>query len=176
MKKPLVQILLSFFCACSLEARPILELRENFLGWGFGMFIHFNMATFNERDWANGHEDPATFAPDRLDCSQWADAAAAAGMKYAVLTVKHTGGWYLWDSKHTDSHDTTAYKNIRNGKGDIVREFVDAFRARARGSRPDCIIACPAITAENGATRGCWRGSRVLKECLRKQRTGTWNS
>ena len=94
------------------------------------MFIHFNMATFNEREWANGYEDPATFAPDQLDCSQWADAASAAGMNYAVLTVKHTGGWCLWDSAYTESHDTAAFKNFRNGKGDIVREFVDAFRAK----------------------------------------------
>lgn len=121
---------LSLLGASSSEARPIAELREEFLGWGFGMFIHFNMATFNERDWANGHEDPATFAPDRLDCAQWAEAAAAAGMKYAVLTVKHTGGWCLWDSKHTESHDMAAFKNFRDGKGDIVREFVDAFRAK----------------------------------------------
>lgn len=110
--------------------RSIEELREEFLKWKFGMFIHFNMATFNERDWANGHEDPATFAPDRLDCGQWADAAAAAGMKYAVLTVKHTGGWCLWESAHTETHDTEAFKNFRNGQGDIVREFVHAFGAR----------------------------------------------
>jgi alpha-L-fucosidase len=74
-------------------------LREKFLEWRFGMFIHFNMATFNNRQWATGTEDPATFAPAKLDCGQWLDAAAAAGMKYAVLTVKHTGGWCLWDSK-----------------------------------------------------------------------------
>jgi alpha-L-fucosidase len=50
-------------------------------------------------------------------------------MKYAVLTVKHTGGWCLWDSQHT-THDITALTNYRQGKGDLVREFVDAFRAR----------------------------------------------
>jgi alpha-L-fucosidase len=94
------------------------------------MFIHFNVATYNEREWANGHEDPSSFAPDKLDCGQWADAAESAGMDYAVLTVKHTGGWCLWDSKHTESHDATAFKNYKNGKSDIVREFVDAFRAR----------------------------------------------
>lgn len=117
------------FAACATVPRPTAELREDFLDWEFGMFIHFNMATFNEREWANGHEDPATFAPDQLDCAQWAEAAAAAGMEYAVLTVKHTGGWCLWDSAYTDSHDMTAFKNYQNGQGDIVRKFVDAFRA-----------------------------------------------
>lgn len=105
------------------------KLRQEFLSWKFGMFLHFNMATFNNQQWAGGYEDPATFAPDKLDCGQWADAAKAAGMKYAVLTVKHTGGWCLWDSQYT-THDITAFQNYKNGKGDIVREFVDAFRAR----------------------------------------------
>ena len=100
-----------------------------FLKLRFGMFLHFNMATYVDREWANGHEDPALFKPDKLDCGQWADVARAAGMKYAVLTVKHTGGWCLWDSQHT-THDIARFVNYKNGQGDIVREFVDAFRAR----------------------------------------------
>jgi alpha-L-fucosidase len=115
------------------EAKPISQLREDFLKWKFGMFIHFNVATFNEREWANGYEDPATFEPDNLDCNQWAEAAASAGMEYAVLTVKHTGGWCLWDSKYTASHDMTAFANYKDGKGDLVRDFVDSFRAHGIG-------------------------------------------
>lgn len=107
--------------------RPLAQLREEFLTWKYGMFIHFNIATYNEREWANGYEDPLTFAPANLDCDQWAAAAKAGGMKYAVLTVKHTEGYSLWDSAHTN-HDITAFKNYKDGKGDIVREFVDAFR------------------------------------------------
>lgn len=105
------------------------KLWEEFLKWKFGLFLHFNLATFNNAEWANGYEDPATFAPDKLDCGQWADAAKAAGMNYAVLTVKHTEGYPLWDSAHT-THDITAFKNFKDGKGDIVREFVDGFRKR----------------------------------------------
>ena len=104
-------------------------LREDFLKLRFGLFLHFNMATYVDREWANGYEDPALFKPDKLDCRQWAEVARDAGMKYGVLTVKHTGGWCLWDSDHT-THDMTGFVNYKNGKGDIVREFVDAFRAR----------------------------------------------
>ena len=43
--------------------------------------------------------------------------------------MKHTEGYPLWDSR-TTTHDITAFKNYKAGKGDIVREFVDAFRAR----------------------------------------------
>jgi alpha-L-fucosidase len=110
------------------KAKPVGQLRDEFLTWKFGMFIHFNVATFNEREWANGYEDPATFAPDKLDCRQWAQAARAAGMHYAILTVKHTGGWCLWDSAHTETHDAAAFLNFKAGKGDIVRDYVDAFR------------------------------------------------
>jgi alpha-L-fucosidase len=105
------------------------SFRQDFLKLKFGMFLHFNVATFADREWATGYEDPAIFAPAKLDCRQWASAAKDAGMNYAVLTVKHTGGWCLWDSKYT-THDITAFKNFRKGKGDLAREFVDAFRAR----------------------------------------------
>ncbi len=115
--------------ACAAETNNATRAQEEFLQWKSGLFLHFNIATFNNQEWANGYEDPATFAPDKLDCGQWADAAKAAGMKYAVLTVKHTGGWCLWDSQHT-THDVAAFKNFKGGKGDVVREFVDAFRAR----------------------------------------------
>ncbi len=105
------------------------QLQEQFLSWRFGLFLHFNLATFADVDWATGYEDPALFNPAKLDCGQWADVAKAAGMKYAVLTAKHTEGYALWDSAVT-THDITAFKNFRSGNGDLVREFVDAFRAR----------------------------------------------
>jgi alpha-L-fucosidase len=105
------------------------QVQAEFLKWKFGLFLHFNIATFNGQEWANGYEDPLTFAPTNLDCGQWADAAKAAGMNYAVLTVKHTEGYPLWDSADT-THDITAFKNFKGGRGDVVREFVDAFRSR----------------------------------------------
>ena len=101
------------------DADATTRRREEFLDWKFGMFIHYNIATYHDRQWATGREDPATFKPDKLDCNQWIESAAAAGMKYAVLTVKHTGGYCLWDSKHTASQDITAFVNYKDGKGDI---------------------------------------------------------
>lgn len=139
--KPFLPLALSALFCCTLTATAqspgtpqapdaaTAKLSEQFLSWKFGLFLHFNIATFNGQEWANGYEDPATFAPEKLDCGQWADAAKAAGMRYAVLTVKHTEGYPLWDSQNT-THDVTAFKNFKDGKGDVVREFVDAFRAR----------------------------------------------
>jgi alpha-L-fucosidase len=106
----------------------LLDMRQKeFSKWKYGMFLHFNMGTYVNKEWATGYEDPLLFNPSKLDCRQWAKVIKSAGMNYAVLTVKHTGGWCLWDSKYT-THDITAFKNFRNGKGDIVREFVDACR------------------------------------------------
>ena len=34
------------------------KLGEEFLRWKFGLFLHFNIATFNGQEWANGYEDP----------------------------------------------------------------------------------------------------------------------
>ena len=100
---------------------------KEFSSWKYGMFLHFNLATYTGREWTNGHEDPLLFNPAKLDCNQWMSAIKAAGMNYAVLTVKHTEAYPLWDSKYTD-HDITAFKNYKDGKGDIVREYVNACR------------------------------------------------
>jgi alpha-L-fucosidase len=110
-------------------AAPLSDQQRDFMKWRFGMFLHFNLGTFADRDWASGYEDPDLFNPTKLDCGQWADAARAAGMTYMVLTVKHTEGIALYDSAAT-THDITLFRKFRGGKGDIVREFVDACRSR----------------------------------------------
>ncbi len=132
-----------------MQAKPQSQLQEEFLTWNFGMFIHFNLGTFVSREWANGYEDPALFSPGKLDCGQWADAARSAGMKYAVLTTKHTEGYALWDSKYT-THDITAFKNYKDGKGDIVREYVDAFHKR--GLKVGLYYCFPGDYSGQGAT------------------------
>ncbi len=129
IRKLCVLMALLFLAVSPVRSAELSGAQKEFQKLGFGLFLHFNMATFVDLEWANGYEDPALFRPGKLDCGQWAEAAEAAGMKYAVLTVKHTGGWCLWDSKHT-THDIAAFKNYKGGRGDIVREFVDAFRAR----------------------------------------------
>jgi alpha-L-fucosidase/acetyl esterase/lipase len=114
----------------NIQEKDLFMKKQNeFSSWQFGLFLHFNMGTFANLEWTNGYEDPKIFAPGKLDCGQWAAAAAAAGMKYGILTAKHTGGWCLWPSAYT-RHGVQSFSNFKEGKGDIVREFVDAFRAR----------------------------------------------
>lgn len=115
--------------AATVGENELSAAQREFMTWKFGMFVHFNLGTFADIDWAGGYEDPALFAPTKLDCGQWADEAKAAGMRYMVLTVKHTEGIALYDSALT-THDITLFKNFRGGHGDIVREFVEACRSR----------------------------------------------
>ena len=97
MKKSLL-IALAFIATCnSLYAQPKIwdetETRktERMKWWTdarFGMFIHYNMATYKGVQWVPGYHSPADFNPGGpVDTDAWADAAKAAGMKYAVLTA-----------------------------------------------------------------------------------------
>ncbi len=100
----------------------------------FGMFIHWGLYSQPARhEWVKNYEkihDPdyqkyfEHFEPDLYDPSAWAKAAAAAGMKYFVITTKHHEGFCLWDSQYTDYKAT----NTPIGR-DLLKEMVDAFRA-----------------------------------------------
>jgi len=96
------------------------------------MFLHFGVNTFTDREWGDGHEDPAIFAPAALDARAWARTARDAGFRAMALTAKHHDGFCLWPTR-TTSH-SVASSPFRGGQGDVVREFVDA--CRAEGLRP----------------------------------------
>lgn len=100
----------------------------------FGMFIHFGAYAVAARgEWVKSNERLTTeqyqqyvdaFNPVDFDAKKWAKLAREAGMKYAVLTAKHHDGFCMFDSKLTDYKVSTRF-----GGRDIVREFLDAFRA-----------------------------------------------
>ncbi len=100
----------------------------------FGMFIHWGLYALPARhEWVKNAERMTNeqyqkyfnlFDPDLYDPHEWALMAKKAGMKYVVLTAKHHEGFCLFDSKYTDYKST----NTPYGK-DLVKEYVDAFRA-----------------------------------------------
>ncbi|HTE00431.1 MAG TPA: alpha-L-fucosidase [Mucilaginibacter sp.] len=101
----------------------------------FGMFIHWGLYSGAARhEWVKHNEHMTNqeyqkyfdeFNPDHFDPKKWAREAKAAGMKYAVLTSKHHEGFCLFDSKYTDYKATNT-----QAKRDLVKEFVEAFRAQ----------------------------------------------
>jgi alpha-L-fucosidase len=109
--------------------KTVKQLQEDFRKLKFGMFLHYNMATYKGVQWVAGYHSPAEFNPgvDTIDTDAWADAAVSAGMKYGVLTAKHVAGFCLWDSKYTTydvMHPDCPYKK------DIVAQFVKSFKSR----------------------------------------------
>ncbi|WP_298487886.1 alpha-L-fucosidase [uncultured Maribacter sp.] len=103
------------------------QLKEEFIDKRFGMFICYNIMSYGA-EWGEANYPIESFNPQKLDCNQWAEAAVSAGMKFGLLTTKHHEGFALWDTKYSD-YDvaSTPYKK------DIVRQYVDAFRAKGLG-------------------------------------------
>jgi len=100
----------------------------------FGMFIHWGIYAIPARgEWVASQERIPQqeyqkyfeqWNPSSYDPKAWARLAREAGMKYAVLTAKHHDGFCLFDSSLTD------YKSVNTACGrDLVREYLDAFRA-----------------------------------------------
>ena len=100
-----------------------------FQDWAFGLFFHFGIRTFYEghRDWDGKPMPAGAFNPTALDCRQWTAAARAAGAKYAVLVAKHHDSFANWPTRYSDY--SVAQTPWKGGKGDVVREFVEACRA-----------------------------------------------
>ena len=95
----------------------------------YGMFIHFNMNTFAGAEYDNGKMAAESFNPVNTDVDQWLLTARDAGMKYAVLTAKHTGGFCLWDSKVIWKGKEYDYDVASSGyKKDIVAQFIQSCR------------------------------------------------
>jgi len=108
--------------------KSVKELQEDFRKLKFGMFIHYNMATYKGVQWVAGYHSPADFDPGgKVDTDAWADAAKSAGMTYGVLTAKHVAGFCLWGSEHTTydvMHPDCPYKQ------DLVAQFIKSFKSR----------------------------------------------
>ncbi|WP_372489970.1 alpha-L-fucosidase [Chitinophaga sedimenti] len=109
--------------AQSISAEQLRKDQQDFVNLGFGMFIHYGIATYVDDDWADPDAPASLFNPKKLDADQWAKAAKTANMTYGCLTTKHHSGFPIWDTK------TTSY-NVMNSplKRDVVKEYADAFR------------------------------------------------
>ena len=107
--------------------KSVKVLQDDFLRLKFGLFVHFNMATYKGVQWVSGYLDPSTFnsGGDAIDTDAWADATVSAGMRYSVLTAEHVSAFCLWGSKYTIydvMHPDRPYQK------DLVTQFIESFK------------------------------------------------
>jgi alpha-L-fucosidase len=113
----------------------------------FGMFVHFGLYSMLAGEWQgktdygewirNNAKIPideyntliGRFNPTRFDADALARQAAAAGMKYLVITTKHHDGFCLWPTAQT--RWSVPYSPYRR---DLMRDVADA--CRAHGVKP----------------------------------------
>lgn len=98
----------------------------------YGMFVHFGLyAVLGRHEWAMSYEQiprdeyrelTAGFSPDADCCRQWAQLAAASGMRYMCLTARHHDGFSLWPTSTDDYHSGQLLGR------DLVGEYVAACR------------------------------------------------
>jgi alpha-L-fucosidase len=86
----------------------------------FGGFVCFNDNQFVGQELSQ-NRDAKLYNPTHLDVAGWAVAMKGAGMKYAVLTARHTSGFLLWDSA-TSEFDVASSLNPTDVVGQVVQE------------------------------------------------------
>ncbi len=155
-------------------SKSLVEKQLEFVNYRFGMFIHFNSATFQFAkgdicDWEYGVEnggeperfpfDEKKWNPTDLDCTQWAKAGKSAGVEFAALTTKHHEGFDLWPSQYTEHC-------VKNGSvtRDVVREYLDAFRAE--GIRAGLYFSMLDIHNKIGRYHCSPEGKQLIKNQL----------
>lgn len=94
--------------------------------------FHYDLHVFDGKRYIQSEnritpiEDINIFNPQHLDTDQWVKSAKDAGCKIAVLTATHETGFALYQSD-VNPYCLKALK-WRDGKGDIVKDFVESCR------------------------------------------------
>jgi len=138
MKTSFVTFLLILFFFCSFSQNNILDSpvpNKQQLAWQeteLGVVFHYDLHVFDGVKYGQGGnritpvEDYQIFNPKHLDTDQWIKAAKAAGARFAILTATHETGFALYQSD-VNPYCLKAVK-WRDGKGDIVKDFVESCR------------------------------------------------
>jgi len=88
------------------------------------MFLHFDPATWQQREYDNHSTPLKDINPKKLNTDQWCEVAKSWGAKEILYVAKHVGGFCWWQTQSTEySIKNTAYKN---GKGDVLRELSES--------------------------------------------------
>lgn len=94
-----------------------------FRSWRFGAFLCFNSNQYSGQEFCPSKDPVNEFQPTSLEMKAWIQTIKAAGMRYAVLTVRHTSELLLWDSK------TSPINVVKSAYAkDLVQEYVTECR------------------------------------------------
>ncbi len=94
--------------------------------------FHYDLHVFDGKKYNQAYNrttpmpDINIFNPEQLDTDQWIRSVKEAGAKIAILTATHETGFALYQSD-VNPYCMKALK-WRDGKGDIVRDFVNSCR------------------------------------------------
>ncbi|MCF7731292.1 MAG: alpha-L-fucosidase [Akkermansiaceae bacterium] len=86
----------------------------------FGGFFCFNDNQYDGHELSQ-NKDAKLYRPTQLDVAGWAVTMKNAGMKYTVLTVRHTSGFLLWDSAASE-FDVASSPNQTDVAGEFVKQ------------------------------------------------------
>lgn len=120
----------------ALMAQPIRSIPSQAqLAWQnaeLGVVFHYDLHVFDNKQYSQTQNrvtpvaDYNIFNPGSLNTDQWIRSAKAAGARFAIMTVTHETGFALYQSD-VNPYCLKAIK-WRDGKGDIVRDFVNSCR------------------------------------------------
>ncbi len=97
-----------------------------------GVLVSYDLHVFDGIRYRQGMNritpitDYNIFNPIKLDTDQWAKTIRDMGAKFAILTVTHETGFALYQSE-INPYCLKAV-NWKDGKGDIVKDFVESCR------------------------------------------------
>ena len=108
---------------------PSLAQLKGALAHPFTVFLHYSMCTYTGCQWNTAVSPATNFTPPDAgpNATQWAATIKSLGATQVCLTVRHVGGFTLWDSATTNY--SVAGSGWRGGRGDVVADFVAAMRA-----------------------------------------------
>ncbi len=123
----------SIFIPVKKSSIPVPNSRQ--LAWQeaeLGVLISYDLHVFDGKKYSQRNNritpvpDYNIFNPEKLDTDQWIKAVKDMGAKFAILTATHETGFALYQSD-INPYCLKAVK-WRNGKGDIVKDFVNSCR------------------------------------------------
>ena len=115
------------------KVRPVPNKRQ--LAWQqaeLGVVFHYDLHVFDGKKYGQGGnridpvEDYQVFRPENLNTDQWIKAIKDAGFTFALITATHETGFALYQSQ-VNPYCMKAL-DFQDGKGDIVRDFVNSCR------------------------------------------------